>query len=279
MPIKYEFLDRRNFLQQFGAAIAAAGVLKGAGEPELVDNPKGGFRFVKGGGQFSSGGARAMSGYEIVHVTFATLPPVRKAFEMIDSHLQERRQPPQALCGVELRCPHQFTVPDFAEFNKGYVELIANRGLLFGTSNSVARVNVTKEVDPPAEVSMYAFSYTEPLQASRPTFLLAATEEAGPYPQGIVARGDVSPSGIRQKLGQVLTGLDRRLHNLEVIWSDVTAVSLFTAHDVFPLMREVLLPALGPAGKDGVRWYLSRPPVPEVEIEMSVRGCRQELTI
>jgi len=46
----------------------------------LIDNPTGNFKFLKGFGPFSSGGV-AHSGYEIVHMTFHSLPSWQRGVE------------------------------------------------------------------------------------------------------------------------------------------------------------------------------------------------------
>lgn len=279
MLINDEGPNRRHFLRQFGLGAGLASVLKSAEAPALLDNPKGGFRFRKGGNKFSSGGTVAMSGYEVVHVTFAAAPPIRRGFEMMDRYLNQQHRHPQALCGVELRSPRQFTFAEFGEINQTYMELISKRDLMVGGTNPVARVNVAPEIDPPSELAMYGFSYTAPQKASRPTFVAASSELSGEYPQGIVARGDVSPNGLRQKLLKELGSLDHTLPELGVDWSAVTDLVVYTVQDVHPLMRELLLPRIGAAKNFGIRWYFCRPPLQEMEIEIQVRGCARELVI
>lgn len=278
LPTEEDNFDRRHFLGIAGVSASLVSVLRGA-EAKLVDCPKGGFRFRRGSGQFSSGGTMAMGGFEVVHVTFSAAPPVGKAFEMIDEYLKQQQRPPQALCGVELRSPRQFLSAEFDKLNQGYVEMIAKRDLMIGGANPVARVNVVPELDPPSELSMYGFSYTAVQRGARPTFLIAASDLKGAYPQGIVARGDVSTEGLREKLGQVMGGLDNNLQELGTDWRQVTAVSLYTVRDVFPLMREELLPRIGTSKGFGVRWYFSRPPLKELELEIQVRGCAREFII
>jgi len=275
----YRIIDRRRFLQVAGMSACVAGVLKGAGESKLIDNPRGGFRFRKGGNRFSSGGTVAMNDHEIVHVAFGAAPPVEKAFETIDRFLKQERRPPQALCGVELRSPHAFSFAEFGKLNQGYMDLIAKRHLLVDDANPVARVNVAPELDPPHELAMYGFSYTAPRQAAPPTFLLAASDLNGEYPRGIVARGDVSTKGLQQKLLQILDSLDKNLGELGAEWSQATVVALYTVLDVFPLMRELLLPRIGAGKNFGIRWYFCRPPIEELELEIQVRGCARELII
>jgi hypothetical protein len=36
---------------------------------------------------------------------------------------------------------------------------------------------------------------------------------------------------------------------------------------------------MGPAKNFGLHWYFARPPLKELELEMSVRGCARELFI
>jgi len=281
MPNNSEYPNRRSFLQQAGMGIGLAGALEGADAPPptLMDNAKGGFRFRKGGGKYSSGGTVAKEGFEIVHVTFATPPPLAKGFEMIDGFLKAQRRPPQALCGMELRSPKPFTYPAFGELSVIYVGLIEKRGLLIDGSNPIARVNVCPELDPPPEVSIYGFSYTAPQKGAPPTFLAAAGELSGEYPQGIMARGDVSPNGLRLKVTRELESLDRAISQMGVSWNAVTNLVVFSVHDFYPILRDLLLPRTGVAKNYGIRWYFARPPIQELEIEIQIRGCARELMI
>jgi len=269
-------MTRREFAQ-LPAAVAAAGPEKSM----LVDSPKGNFRFLRGIAPYSSG-AVAMPGYEVVHVTLAPAPPYRQGFQAIDRHLKEQRRPPQALCGIELRSPRPFTFPGFIDFNKGYVEQLAQRGILVGDLNPVARTNVAPEVGPPAEVLLYGFSYAAPARGSRPTFVVAgAGELTGERldARDIVRRGDVSPDGLREKASQVLSLMDQRLQGLGVGWDRVTAVEVYTVHNIFPLIQKLLLPRMGAAAVHGLRWHFTRPPIEEIEFEMDVRGSARELTL
>ena len=52
-------------------------------------------------------------------------------------------------------------------FNQHYVKTLAEWGMFDGTTNPVARSNVCPEIDPPAEPSFYAFSFTRPSQPTR----------------------------------------------------------------------------------------------------------------
>ena len=270
--------NRRAFLQQVGLGVGFASALRSAA-PALMDNTTGNFRFRKGSGKFSSGGTVAMKGYEIVHVAFATLPPLAKGLEMMDAHLKKEHRPPHALCGLELRSPRQFTFTEFGELSVAYVEHLSKRNLLVDGNNPVARVNVAPELNPPSEVSLFGFSYTAPQQAARPSFLAASGELSGEYPKGITARGDISTNGLRQKLTKELANVDHALEELGVDWSGVTDFVVFTVHNIHPLVRELLLPRIGAAKNFGIHWYYCRPPIKELEIEIQVRGCSRDLVI
>jgi hypothetical protein len=270
--------NRRAFLQQVGSGIGLASALQAA-PPALIDNAKGNFRFRKGAGKFSSGGTVSTKGYEIVHVAFANLPPLAKGLEMMDAYLKKEHRPPQALCGLELRSPRQFTYAEFGEQSNAYVEHLSKRNLLVDGNNPVARVNVAPELNPPSELSLFGFSYTAPQQGARPSFLGASGELSGTYPEGITARGDISTNGLRQKLSKELGNVDHVLEELGVDWSTVTDFVVFTVHNIHPLVRELLLPRIGAAKNFGIHWYYCRPPIKELEIEIQVRGCSRNLFI
>ncbi len=270
---------RRRFI---GQGFTTAGFL-GAQAPtaRVVDNPKGGFRFLRGLAPFSSGAA-ALGGFEVVHVIFSPAPPYRRGFELMDGHLKEEKRPPQALCGVELRSPKPFTFEGFGQFNQGYVEELKRRSLILDGMNPVARTNVAPEMNPPAEVLMYGFSYTAPARRAGPSFVLAgAGEVKGDQlaPEAIVRRGDTSAAGLRDKAAFVLGLLEERLRELGAGWGQVTTVGVYTVHDLFPLIQKTLLPRLGAAAAHGLRWYYARPPIQELEFEMDARGCPRELVI
>ncbi len=278
--------NRRKFLRHAGAMLAAA--LSATGlegsvltERTLVENKKGGFRFLRGIAPYSSG-AVAMEGYEVTHAILPPAPPYRKGFEEIDRHLRKLGRPHEALCGIELRSPRPFTFAGFNEFNRQYLELLERRGILAGGLNPVARTNVAPEIDPPKEVSLYGFSYTVPVPAAVKSFVVAGGGELTGErldARDIVRRGDVSEDGLREKAAHVLGLMETRLQGLGLTWTDVSMIGVYTVHNIFPLMRELLLPRLGAAKIHGIRWHYSRPPIEEIEFEMDLRGCPRELVV
>ena len=92
----------------------------------LIDNPKGGFSFVKGIGPFSSG-AVANAGFEIVHAVAIPVIKLDDGYEVIERHLRDAGRPMNAVCGMELRIPKPLTPAGFNEFNQRLPE--APRGV------------------------------------------------------------------------------------------------------------------------------------------------------
>lgn len=248
----------------------------------LVPCPAGQYRFLPGIDPYSCG-VVAATGHEIVHATLQSPVPYRQGFALIDSHLRAQGRPRAALCAIELRIPAPLSFGGFAEFNEGYRALLIDWGLLIAGLNPIARTNVAPVVAPPAEPSLYAFSYTVPSEApGTPTFVVAGSGELRPGPmaaEGVVRRGDTAPEALAEKADTVMAEQQRRLRGLGVTWADVTCVDVYTAHPIHPFLASRVLTVMGPAAVHGVHWHLSRPPIAELDYEMDMRGVRQEIRL
>jgi hypothetical protein len=250
-------------------------------ELPVIDNPKGNFQFAKGSGPYSSG-AVAHQGYEVVHVIFNPLPKLWDAFGIIEGHLKSLNRPLHALCGMELRIPKALSIEAFNEFNDPYIERLKAWDTHVDGMNPVARTNVAIEVNPVSEPSVYGFSYTIPSDHKGKTFVIAgAGELRSSKLEGseIVSRGDTSTEGMRAKAKQVLNIMAIRLEALGLTNAHVTQSNIYTIFDIASLMKSTIMPALGDAGRHGVRWHFARPPVLEIDYEMDMRGVRQEITL
>jgi hypothetical protein len=273
-------ITRRHWVQ-IAAAAAVSGCATSQETSMLIDSPKGNFQFLRGSGPYSSG-AIASTGFEVVHAIFNPLPKLWDAFAIIEKHLTAAGRPIEALCGMELRIPQALSVEAFNEFNAPYIERLKQWGTHVDGLNPVARTNVSLEVNPVAEPSVYGFCYTAPSDFTGKTFVVAGAGElrsSALAAEEVVSRGDVSAEGLKAKTERVLGIMTERLQGMNVAWSDVTQSNIYTVHNICPLMETSIMPALHEGGRHGVRWHFSRPPVIEIEFEMDLRGVQREIIV
>ena len=246
---------------------------------EVISFAAGGYRYIKGVFQYSAGVA-AEKGYRLERVRFAKPVPLKEGFRRIEQIIKAAGRPLSAFAACELRSPAPFTEDGFAAFNKVYVGTLKDWGIV-GDNNPVARSNVCPEVSPPAEPSFYAFSCTVEDADSAPSFVVAGSGEApeglGTYADHTIARGDISPNGLRQKAQWVLGEMERRMSALGFGWGQTTGVQLYTVHDVHPFLADEI--ARRGAMRAGLTWHFNRPPVRELEYEMDCRGVAVERTL
>ena len=251
------------------------------GRPDMPrDFSAGGYRFIPAVFQYSSGAA-AFSGFEIERVRFDRPTPLAEGFAQAAKYIQAAGRPLTSFCACELRSPAAFTEAGFLAFNRHYVKTLAEWGLFDGTTNPVARSNVCPEIDPPAEPSFYAFSFTRPSQTPSPDFVIAGGAESrgggGSYSERIVRYRDLSPDGLKEKVGFTVREMEGRLAALGYGWQDTTAVQAYTVHDFHPVMVDELVRR--GAARSGLIWHFARPPVIDLEFEMDCRRVRREVVI
>src|ERR1700756_2151211 len=199
----------------------------------------GNYRFIPSVFQYSSG-AVAEAGFEIERVRFDRLVPLAEGFAQIARYIQADGRPLTSFCACELRSPAAFTDEGFRAFNLHYVRTLAEWGIYDGTTSPVAGSNVCPEIDPPAEPSFYAFSFTRPSQSAGPAFVIAGGAEArggsGSYPERIVRYRDLSADGLKEKVGFTVREMESRLDAFGFGWKDTTGVQAYTVHDFHPVM-------------------------------------------
>jgi hypothetical protein len=244
------------------------------------DFPAGNYRFIPAVFQYSSGAA-ANPGFEVERVRFDRLVPLAEGFAQVASYIQAAGRPLTAFCACELRSPSAFTEDGFRAFNQHYVKTLAQWDLFDGSTNPVARSNVCPEIDPPAEPSFYAFSFTRPSASATPSFVIAGGAEArggaGSYPERIVRYRDLSPEGLKEKVRFTVGEMQNRLAALGFRWSDTTAAQAYTVHDFHPVIADELVRR--GAARSGLTWHFARPPVIDLEFEMDCRRVMREMVI
>jgi hypothetical protein len=248
----------------------------------LVANDRGGYLFVPGM-PFFSFGAVAASGFEMVRATFRRPPAFPEGLAAIERHLRAAGRPIQALCGLELRNGRQAAMNEFMAFNDGYINSMRLAGVLVNEQMPVTRSNLVVTGSDPSH-RIHAFSYTMPASSAfsrTPTFVVAGIPDVRflvPTPE-IVASGDVSENGLRQKTIFILETIEGFLTAMGSRWSDVTGIQLYTVRDLHPLLESVVLPRLGEAAMRGIQWHYVLLPVGGGDVEIDVRSVRAELLI
>jgi hypothetical protein len=233
----------------------------------------GGYDFLEGVFPYSQG-VIAREGHAIERAQFARPVPMAGGFAAIAAHLAARGRPRTALCAAELRSPRPFTFGGFGEFNRGYVAVLSQWGLVRDGLNPVARSNVAPEIGPPAEPGFHAFCYTVPGGGAPRDFVVAGSgewPEGGRFPQDIVARGDPSAAGLRRKVDYVLGVMQARLDGLGARWADASATQVYTVLDFHACAPRIVARA-GAA----LSWSYCRPPIEGLEFEMDVRRVAAE---
>lgn len=240
----------------------------------------GGYSFLEGGFPYSQG-VIAAPGFALQRVRFFRPLPMARGFEWIRQHLARVQRPLTALVACELRSPTAFSMQGFKDFNRGYVEVLRDWGIFRNDLNPVARSNLAPQFNPPAEPGFHAFTYTIMETSTGPRDWLIAGSgewpEDQPFPQGIIARNDLSPSGITVKARYVLDTMQARARGLQADWSRMTAAQVYTVHDFAHLIapefavRDML-------GAD-LCWHACRPPIEELVFEMDVRSVRYDMVV
>lgn len=231
------------------------------------------YRYLPAIDPYSSGVA-AEPGYDIVSLRFRRPSPLAEGFARLDAHLEDRGLPPTALVGVELRSPAPFAFGTFDDFNVTYRALLAERDLLEGDTNPVARTNVVPVADRPDEPVLFAVSLVQPSGEPGGTDFVVAgsgeTRRGALSAEAIVARGDLSESGMSRKVARVLDEMRARLAALGYGPDDPEVIGVYTAHEI-PGMTATVAASLPAVHRCGIVRWLTRPPVEEIEFEMDLR--------
>lgn len=224
----------------------------------------GGFRFLATDGPFSAGVA-AEPGFEIVRLIAPRHTPLTDGFRLVERTLAAVGRPPAALCAMELRVPKPLSRAGFDEFNRGYVAQHERWGLRVDGHMAPARTNVAPEIDPPAEPALHAFCYTVEGHAPRSNFVISGV----PEPPG-------TKGGLPAYWTAIVQTIAANMTELGVGWADVTEAQIYGARADHELFGETDLPRFGELVRRGLRWFFSRPPIDDLNLEIDVRGLASE---
>lgn len=246
---------------------------------DTIAQVAGGYRFLPGIDAYSSG-VIAEPGWEIVHVTLAKPLPWEAGLQAVRRYVEAAGSPVQAVCGVELRCPAPHTMDGFIEFNQRYRSVLESWDVLVDGEMPIARTNVAPVVGAPDETQLHAFSFTVKSPDAPGTYVVAG---AGELPtrrldsSRILQAGCTDAEAMQEKAACVVGILRHRMEKLQADAERISTIDVYTMHPLRPLLHNVIMPDLPRASQLGVQWFLSRPPIVEIEFEMDLRGVRREI--
>jgi hypothetical protein len=240
----------------------------------------GNYRFIPSVFQYSAGVA-ADPDYEIERVRFDRWLPLAEGFAKAAEIMQGAGRPLTAFCACELRSPAAFSEEGFRAFNLHYVKTLSEWGIFDGTTNPVARSNVCPEIDPPAEPSFYAFSFTRPGTPNSPSFAISggaeAREGSGSYVERTVRYRDLSPEGLQEKVRFTTSQMESRMAAFGFGWNDTTSVQAYSIRNFHHALADELVRR--GALRSGLTWHFARPPVVDLEYEMDCRRVLREIVV
>ena len=239
----------------------------------------GGYRFIPGVFQYS-GGAAAEPGFRIERVTFRKPIPLVQGLRARRGHHQGSRPAAHGILRLRAEIACALHRRGFPRFQRGLRRHPRQWGIYDASPRSipVARSNVCPELDPPAEPSFHAFSFTVPTDDKTPTFVVAGSGEAreggASYRERTVRWGETGADAMREKAVFVLAEMERRLKLLGFDWGHTTATQVYTVHDLHPFLGDEIVRR--GAARAGLVWHYCRPPVVGLEYEMDCRGVAVE---
>jgi hypothetical protein len=202
----------------------------------LIENKQGNYLFLPSSDRYSAA-VIASPGYEIVRAVLKRPRPLSEGFDLIKGHLQDQKRPRTALCALELRSPEPHTFANFAAFNEGYRALLNDWGIPVGSQNPIARTNVVPAFEGVSEPAVYAFAYSVPLarQNTFRSFIISGggeVEEPNLTSEGIIRAGETSEDALSEKAAFVMRTMQKRLDAVDAKLSQVTAVDVYTIHNI-----------------------------------------------
>jgi hypothetical protein len=233
----------------------------------IEDFAQGNYRFLAAPADPCSSGIVAHKGYDLVHAVFFRPVPLEHGFRAAQSHVEAKGRRFTDIGAFELRIPEAFTQEGFDRFNVGYVKKLEGMGISGERYLPTARTNVAPTTVPVKEPSLYAFTYTVPGGRMTPAFRLSGSAET---------RRDGSSD---DRVRSIIETLEERMAELDVEWSDCTAVNLYSQTSALGTVEQEVLKHLGDAAFHGITWFPSLPPIRDLYFELDVRGVGTELTL
>eukprot|EP01037_Dinobryon_pediforme_P010942 gene10942-11025_t len=191
------------------------------------------------------------------------------------AYLCSRGRPMSALAACELRSPATMSRSAFPAFNAIYAGLLRDNGFGAEDAHPIARSNMAPQFDPPAEATLFAFTFAMPCEGQGGRdFLISGKPEN--TETGIIAPGDVSDAGMHAKAAYVITQLQAWTQALGGDWRDVNGAQAYTIRSLDGVVATLRQGGLADAG---LTLFPAYPPIDWCEFEIDVRAVSIELTI
>ena len=240
----------------------------------MLTKTSGGFSFLPGGRHPFSNGVIALPGHRLVRVRLPAGTVMAEGMAAMAGWMRAHGYSPLALAGCELRSQVVMSFVDFAAFNATYIETLRANGFSAEGSFPITRSNLVPNFDVPMTNELFGFTVAVP-DAAAPggEFVVAGKPEVRDAPFGIVAEGDVSEAGLREKTAFIMDDLRQKVADLGGVWREITGVQVYTIHaldEVMAVMAEQGLASVG------LTVFPSAPPVLGCDVEVDVRSVREE---
>lgn len=245
-------------------------------ETRAIPCTPGGYRFVPGR-QFS-GGVAAEPGFALRRLRFREPLPLAQGLAAARAILAAAGRPPEALAACELRSPLPLPIADFVAFNERYLAALGAEGFAAQPPYPIGRSNLAPILAPPAEVVLFAITFTVPAEAAGGVdFFISGKPEnkaAPSFEEGIVGGADVSPAGLRVKAEYVMGELRARMAELGVDEHRITGAQAYTIHPLEPVLEMVT--GHLPLAWGGLTLVPAHPPVTGLAFEVDLRSISEE---
>jgi len=276
-------LKRRAMLASAGGLLTSMAVAGNAApEPGRVVDAAGaaGFR-ADAPGKFFSRGVATQPGYEFSRVRFLNRPLLEPGLRAMHAYITAHDRPPSALAAVELRLPAPLSGPDGSAANAAYAASLREAGFVVpGDLRPEARSNMAPLVDPPAALSIHAFTFAVPA-ASRatpftPDYVISGRPDISEGGE-LIAGHDYASAGMHAKAVFILGWLTDRITELGGDPARATGFQIYTRHAIDGIIVDPL--SRSPLSRAGFTLVPGDPPGTAFELEFDVRSVSRELVL
>jgi len=266
-------------LASAGGLLASMTIASGAAiDPSRVVDVAGdaGFRTYGAGKSFSRGVA-ARAGFVFHRVRFLERPLLEPGLHLALAYIASQQRPPGALAALELRLPKPLSPADGAAANAAYPAALRNAGFtVAGDLRPEARSNMAPLADPPAALSIHAFTFAIPAPPGAPTapdYVISGHPDISDSGE-LIAGHDYSSAGMQQKATFILGWLTDRITELGGDPARATGFQIYTRHAIDGIIVDPL--SRSPLSRAGFTLIPGDPPGTAFELEFDVRSVSRE---